>query len=91
MAGGGGAGHFIEGDRGRLNNWNPPLPTNALRPVDPAEFQRQAEAISRRLRELVNRMPAGSLPDADIDRLRQLSNRLRARVGAILWKVSTSE
>ncbi len=77
----GGANHFIEGDRGRLGNWNPPLPTNALRPADPAEFQRQAEAISRRLRELVNRMPAGSLPDADIDRLRQLSNRLRSAGG----------
>jgi hypothetical protein len=79
---GGYSGHFIEGDRGRLDSWNPPLPTSALRPVDPEEFRRQAEAFARRLRELGNRLPEGSLPDTEIAALRQLSNRLRQAGGA---------
>jgi hypothetical protein len=79
--GGGDSGHFIEGDRGRLNSWNPPLPTSALRPVDPEEFRRQAEAFARRLRELGNRLPEGSLPDTEIAALRQLANRLRQAGG----------
>ena len=78
---GGYSGHFIEGDRGRWDNWNPPLPTTALRPVDPEEFRRQAEAFARRFRELANRMPEGALPDTEIDKLRQLANRLRSANG----------
>jgi hypothetical protein len=73
----GGARPWIEGDRGRLSYWNPPLPSTALQPVDPEEFRRQAEAFARRLRELGDRLPDGSLSDAEIAALRQLSNRLR--------------
>jgi len=61
----------------RLNGWNPPLPSNALPPVDPEEYRRQAEAFARRLRELGDRLPQGALSDVDINALRQLSNRLR--------------
>jgi len=75
--GGGYQGHWIEGDRGRLGNWNPPLPSGALRPVDPEEFRRQAEAFARRFRELSNRIPEGALPDKEIAALRQLANQLR--------------
>jgi hypothetical protein len=78
---GGTAGHWIEGDRGRLGNWNPPLPSGALRPVDPEEFRRQAEAFARRFRELANRIPEGALPDTEIAALRQLANRLREAGG----------
>jgi hypothetical protein len=75
---GGYARHFIEGDRGRLNGWSPPLASGALRPwADTPEFRQQAEEISRRLRDMLNRMPQNSLPPADISALRQLANRLR--------------
>jgi hypothetical protein len=73
---GGYADHWNGGDR--LGTWNPPLPTNALRPVDSAEFQRQAEAFARRFRELGNRLPQGALPEAEIAALRRLANQLRA-------------
>ena len=72
----GGAQNWNGGDR--LNNWNPPLPTNALRPIDSAEFQRQAEAFARRFRDLGNRLPQGALPEAEIAALRRLANQLRA-------------
>ncbi len=73
----GGARPWIEGDRARLDYWNPPLPSTALRPVDPEEYRRQAEAFARRLRELGDRLPEGSLSDSEIAALRQLTNRLR--------------
>ena len=63
--------------RDRLGNWNPPLPSTALRPVDPEEFRRQAEAFARRLRELGDRLPEGALPESELAALRQLSNNLR--------------
>ncbi|MEJ1965196.1 MAG: DUF4175 family protein [Gammaproteobacteria bacterium] len=71
----GGARPWNPGDR--LANWNPPLPSSAIRPVDPEEYRRQAEAFARRLRELGDRLPQGALSDAEIAQLRQLSNRLR--------------
>ena len=70
-------GGYWDPYRGRLNGWNPPLPSTALAPVDPDEYRRQAEAFARRLRELGDRLPQGALPDVDINALRQLSNRLR--------------
>jgi len=75
------ARHYIEGDRGRLNAWNPPLRANALRPVDPEEFRRQAEEIARRLRELGDRLPEGVLPNTDLTALRELANQLRRSSG----------
>jgi hypothetical protein len=70
--------HWIEGDRGRLNGWSPPLASGALRPgAELPEFREQAEEISRRLRDMLNRMPRNSLPPADISALRQLANQLR--------------
>lgn len=74
---GGYAPHLIEGDRGRLRAWDPPLQARTLRPIETPEFRRQAEEIGRRLRELMNRMPEGALAPADISALRQLANRLR--------------
>lgn len=70
-------GGYWDPYRGRLNGWNPPLPSTALPPVDADEYRRQAEAFARRLRELGDRLPQGALSDADINALRQLSNRLR--------------
>jgi hypothetical protein len=70
-------GGYWDPNRGRLNGWNPPLPSTALPPVDAEEYRRQAEAFARRLRELGDRLPQGALSDADINALRQLSNRLR--------------
>ena len=75
---GGYARHWIEGDRGRLNGWSPPLASGALRPgADSPEFRQQAEDISRRLRDMLNRMPQNSLAPTDLSALRQLANRLR--------------
>jgi hypothetical protein len=71
------SGHFIEGERGRLNAWNPPYAGDRLRPQDAEEFQRQAAEIGRRLREMMNRLPRGALPQNDITALRQLAERLR--------------
>jgi hypothetical protein len=70
-------GGYWDPYRGRLNGWNPPPRSTALPPVDPDEYRRQAEAFARRLRELGDRLPQGALSDADINALRQLSNRLR--------------
>ena len=70
-------GGYWDPYRGRLNGWNPPLPSTALPPVDPDEYRRQAEAFARRLREVGDRLPQGSLSDVDLNALRQLSNRLR--------------
>jgi hypothetical protein len=78
---GGYARHLIEGDRGRLNAWNPPLAANATHPVESAEFQRQAEEIGKRLRSLMSRLPQGALPSTDITALRQLASRLRRAGG----------
>jgi hypothetical protein len=75
------SGHFIEGDRGRLSAWNPPLARDALRSENSAEFREQAEQIGRRLRELTHRMPRGSMADADIAALRQLADSLRRQGG----------
>jgi hypothetical protein len=71
------SGHFLEGERGRLNAWNPPYAGDRLRPQDAEEFQRQAAEIGRRLREMMNRLPRGALPQTDITALRQLAERLR--------------
>jgi hypothetical protein len=70
-------GGYWDPYRGRLNGWNPPLPSTKLPPVDPDEYRRQAEAFARRLRELGDRLPQGAMSDEDINALRQLSNRLR--------------
>jgi hypothetical protein len=71
------SGHFLEGERGRLNAWNPPLSAERLSAQEAAEFQRQAAEIGRRLREMMSRMPKGALPQTDISALRQLAERLR--------------
>jgi hypothetical protein len=71
------SGHFIEGERGRLNAWNPPLAGERLSAQESAEFQRQAAEIGRRLREMMSRLPKGALPQTDISALRQLADRLR--------------
>ena len=75
---GGYARNVIEGDR--LRAWDPPLASNALRPMDPADFQRQAE-IARRLRSVLKRLPQNALPATDIAALRQLANRLQRTGG----------
>jgi hypothetical protein len=70
-------GGYWDPYRGRLNGWNPPLPSTALPPVDAEEYRRQAEAFARRLRELGDRLPQGALSDDDINALRQLTKGLR--------------
>jgi hypothetical protein len=69
-------GHLGEGDRGRLNAWNPPLAGNAGH-VESPQLQRDAQAIAQRLRDLRSRLPAGSLRAPDIAALKELSDRLR--------------
>jgi hypothetical protein len=66
---------------GRLNEWNPSLAPYANRRVDSPEFREQAEQIARRLKELQNRLPRGSLPQTDNAALRQLADRLRGGRG----------
>jgi hypothetical protein len=81
----GGGGGYDWGGRGPydnrggyVNNWRGPLPSGALRPwIDSPEYRQQAEEISRRLRDMVNRMPRNALAPADISVLRELANRLR--------------
>ena len=70
------AGHLIEGDRGRLNAWNPPFAGNAGRAESP-QLQRDAQTIAQRLRELQSRLPAGALRTPDIAALKELADRLR--------------
>ena len=71
------AGHFIEGDRGRLNAWNPPLVGNAGQRAASPQLQHDAQAIAQRLRELQSRLPPGSLRTPDIAALKELADRLR--------------
>jgi hypothetical protein len=81
----GGGGGYDWGGRGPYDNWGGyarnwtgPLPSGALRPwVDSPEYRQQAEEISRRLRDMMNRMPRNALAPADLSVLRELANRLR--------------